>query len=171
MIDIILDVLDKETDDIRKTLGSICYQLNMPEVYVHLEGNVPETIINHYKQFINIDNKIENLKGTHLMYINAGDVLANPYVLDKLYRYSHYDVVVAAGGDENSVVQVCYELTDDNQEREFDGLASAARRFGLKSGVVVTCCQSDLAIHDGCEISVVPAAEYLTSTERESPSE
>ncbi len=59
-------------------------------------------------------------------------------------------------------MQVCYELTDDNREREFDGLASAAKRFGLKSGIVVTCNQSDEAIHDGCENSVIPAADYLS---------
>ena len=57
---------------------------------------------------------------------------------------------------------VYHELTDDNMARAFNGLASAARRFGLKSGVMVTCRQSDEAIHDGCEISVVPAYEYLS---------
>ena len=53
------------------------------------------------------------------------------------------------------------KLTDDNTEREFEGLVSAAKRLGLKSGVIVTCRQSDEAIHDGCEISIVPAYDYL----------
>ncbi len=61
-----------------------------------------------------------------------------------------------------AVVQACYELTDDNMAREFGGLASAARRFGLKSGVIATCRQADEAIHDGCEISIVPAYDYLS---------
>ena len=59
-------------------------------------------------------------------------------------------------------MQVCYELTDGNSEREFDGLASAARKFGLKSGIVVTCRQFDEAIHGGCEISIMPAYDYLS---------
>ena len=56
---------------------------------------------------------------------------------------------------------MCHELTDDNKNREFDGLAAALKRFGLKSGVIVTHAQSDLAIHDGCEILIVPVTEYL----------
>ena len=60
-----------------------------------------------------------------------------------------------------SAIQVCHELTDDNKNREFDGLAAALKRFGLKSGVIVTHAQSDLAIHDGCEILIVPVTEYL----------
>ena len=47
-------------------------------------------------------------------------------------------------------------------EREFGGLTSATKRLGLKSGIIVTCRQSDEAIHDGCEISVMPAADYLS---------
>ena len=114
---------------------------------------------------LNLGHKLENVVFWHLCR-NARDIT---YYVDD--RNRECDFVVECDDGSVSVVQVCYELTDDNQEREFDGLASAARRFGLKSGVVVTCCQSDLAIHDGCEISVVPAAEYLTSTERELPSE
>ena len=55
------------------------------------------------------------------------------------------------------------ELTDDNRDREFEGLAAAAKRFGLKSGVIVTHDQSDQAVYDGCEISIVPASDYLLS--------
>lgn len=73
------------------------------------------------------------------------------------------DFVVEDESGAFSVVQVCYELTDDNAEREFEGLVSAAKRFGLKSGTVVTCKQSDEAIHDGCEISIVPAYDYLST--------
>ena len=64
-----------------------------------------------------------------------------------------------------SLVQVCHELTDDNAEREFAGLSAAAKRFGLMSGTVVTHRQSDMAVYDGCEISVVPSTEYLVANE------
>ena len=52
---------------------------------------------------------------------------------------------------------------DNNTERELEGLVSAAKRLGLKSGVIVTCRQSDEAIHDGCEISIVTAYDYLST--------
>ena len=72
------------------------------------------------------------------------------------------DFVVEGEDGGFSLVQVCHELTDDNREREFAGVAAAAKRFGLKFGIVVTHGQSDLAVHDGCEIAVVPATEYIT---------
>ena len=88
---------------------------------------------------------------------NAKDI---SYHVDS--RNRECDFVVEHDDGSFSVVQACYELTDDNREREFDGLASAVKRFGLKSGVIVTCRQSDEAIHDGCEISIVPAYDYLS---------
>lgn len=60
-----------------------------------------------------------------------------------------------------SLFQVCHELTDDNQTREFGGVASAARRFGLERGVIITDNQSDSAVHDGVEIDIVPAWKFL----------
>lgn len=43
-------------------------------------------------------------------------------------------------------VQVCWQLDDENRRREFDGLQSALRRFGLKSGTIVTFEQIDFAV-------------------------
>ena len=71
------------------------------------------------------------------------------------------DFIVEKEDGSFSAIQVCHELTDDNKNREFDGLAAAVKRFGLKSGIVVTHAQSDLALHDGCEISILPVTEYL----------
>ena len=58
--------------------------------------------------------------------------------------------------------EVCWELTDDNERREFAGLVSALKYFGLKRGVVITHARNDLAVFDGCEIEIVAANEYLT---------
>ena len=105
---------------------------------------------------LNLGHKLENILFWHLSR-RAKDIT---YHLDD--KGHECGFVVEDENGSFSVVQVCYELTDDNREREFDGLASAAKRFGLKSGIVVTCEQSDEAIHDGCEISVIPAADYLS---------
>ena len=106
---------------------------------------------------INLGHKLENVLFWHL-YRNAKDI---SYHVDRQDR--ECDFVVEHDDGSFSVMQACYELTDDNMAREFDGLASAARRFGLKSGVIVTCRQADEAIHDGCEISIVPAYDYLST--------
>ena len=58
-------------------------------------------------------------------------------------------------------VQVCWQLDDENRRREFDGLQSALRRFGLKSGTVVTFDQTDFTVENGYEINIVSAADYL----------
>ena len=48
-----------------------------------------------------------------------------------------------------------------NRRREFDGLQSALRRFGLKAGTIVTLDQTDFAVENGYEINIVSAAEYF----------
>jgi len=58
-------------------------------------------------------------------------------------------------------VQVCFELTPDNREREFSGLLGAMRELGLREGTVVTLRQSDFAREDGRTVRVVPAHEWL----------
>jgi predicted AAA+ superfamily ATPase len=107
----------------------------------------------------NLGHKLENLVFWHLKK-SARDMT---YYHDGKGRECDFVSENNDGGF--SLVQVCYELTDDNAEREFAGLAAAAKRFGLASGTVVTHRQSDMAVFDGCEISVVPATEYLVADE------
>ncbi len=103
----------------------------------------------------NLGHKLENILFWHLRD-GCRDIT---YHVDDKGR--ECDFIVENENGAFTAVQACYELTDDNRKREFDGLVSAMRRFGLTSGVVVTFAQSDFAIHDGCEISIVPAHEYL----------
>ena len=58
-------------------------------------------------------------------------------------------------------VQVAYDLSDDNRNREFSGLLAALSRFNLRQGTIVTAGQKDSANLDGCEINIVPATEFL----------
>lgn len=60
-----------------------------------------------------------------------------------------------------SAVQVAWELSEENEDREFAGAVCAMDRFGLKEAVLVTHEQSDLVNIDGRTIKVVPAHEYL----------
>ena len=114
MIDIIIDCSNKEINQIKKTLGSISYQLHMPPIQVHLSSEVSEEIINHFRNFIDIDTKPDNINGKHLMYINAGDALANPYALKMLYEHKEYDVVVSNGVKRDKEGMQCniYDDTD-----------------------------------------------------------
>jgi len=57
-------------------------------------------------------------------------------------------------------IQVCYELHNDNQEREIKGILSAMKYFNLQEGVIITLDQSDLIIIDSHKIKVIPAFKF-----------
>lgn len=61
-----------------------------------------------------------------------------------------------------AAIQVTWELSRENEDREFAGAAVAMKRFGLDECVLVTHNQSDIVNIDGRTIRVVPAYEYLT---------
>lgn len=104
---------------------------------------------------VNAGHKLENIVFWHLKK-QAKDLT---YYCDS--NQYECDFVVEQENGEYSLVQVCYELTENNREREFRGLASAANYFGLKQGIIVTNSQRDEAVYEGCEITIIPAFDYL----------
>jgi len=58
-------------------------------------------------------------------------------------------------------VQVCYEMTVDNKNREIDGLFAAMNFFKTDKGIIITLNQKDIIIKDGKKVEVVPANEFL----------
>ncbi|MDD2204515.1 MAG: ATP-binding protein [Bacteroidales bacterium] len=66
------------------------------------------------------------------------------------------DFVNAQNGTPTAVYQVCYELSQDNQQRELDGLQEAMRAFNLNSGTVITLNQEDSLVIDNKTIAIVP---------------
>ena len=109
---------------------------------------------------VGLGHKLENLVFLKLRK-KGGDLT---YFLDAQDR--ECDFVRESEDGSYEAVQVCWELTDDNRKREFDGLTAAMRRFGLRKGVIVTHDQDDEAIQDGCEISVVSAVRYFNTHRR-----
>lgn len=100
----------------------------------------------------NLGHKLENLvflllkaKGGDLTYFNtsAGEC-----------DFVRQDVQAT------EAVQVCWELTDENRKREYDGLVAALDRFGLEEGTIVTFNQADEAIQNGHLLRIVPFAQY-----------
>jgi len=53
------------------------------------------------------------------------------------------DFVVMENKKINMVIQVCYELTDDNKDREVEGLVEAMSFFKLEKGLILTYNQED----------------------------
>jgi predicted AAA+ superfamily ATPase len=79
------------------------------------------------------------------------------------------DFVAVKNGKTEELVQVCYELTSDNVQREITGLLQAMHFFNKRKGTIVTFTDSDLIKKDGCEIKVIPAHKYLESPEKRQP--
>lgn len=70
---------------------------------------------------------------------------------------SECDFLVKEKGKISRAVQVCYELTEDNKDREIAGLRDAMERFNLKTGTILTLRQKD----DFGNIKVLPAWEWM----------
>ena len=104
----------------------------------------------------NFGHKLENL-----VYLK----LRNPD--DSIFYFANdadgteCDFVVERRDGTFMAVQVCWELSRDNEEREINGAVRAMERFGLTEAVMVTRDQSDLINHGGRMIRVVPAWKWL----------
>ncbi len=61
-----------------------------------------------------------------------------------------------------AVYQVCYKLTEDNKQRELNGLLEAMEYFKLESGRIITIDQEEILKTDKKEISVIPAWKMMS---------
>lgn len=71
------------------------------------------------------------------------------------------DFVVFEKGKPKELIQVCYDLTADNLERETSGLLAAMDYFNMSLGKIVTLKQKDSFKKDGKKIDVVPLNQFL----------
>ena len=60
-----------------------------------------------------------------------------------------------------SCIQVCWELTHDNQDREINGLLAAMEFFNLDYGTILTFDSEDIIKTDGKKIDVIPVWKYM----------
>lgn len=102
----------------------------------------------------NLGRKLENMVYLHLR---------------RKYKSIHYfkdkaecDFVVSQKEKVILLVQVCYQITDENFQRERQGLLQAMEFFGQASGVIITFNQKDRFEQQGKLIEMIPAAEFLS---------
>jgi predicted AAA+ superfamily ATPase len=72
------------------------------------------------------------------------------------------DFVAMEKGKPIELLQVCYELTPDNLERELQGLMEAMDFFNLKKGKIITFAQNELFKKNGQTIEVLSAKDYIS---------
>jgi predicted AAA+ superfamily ATPase len=97
-------------------------------------------------------------KFENLIFLNLRKKYKEIYYFDEK---GECDFVAIKNGVVSELVQVCYELTPDNLQREMNGLLAAMRFFDKKKAVIVTLSTSDFIDNEGFEIEVIPAYRYL----------
>jgi predicted AAA+ superfamily ATPase len=100
---------------------------------------------------------------------NDGAMLEN-FVFNSLRRYTddiYYftgkrecDFIVNPHGKKPLCIQVCRELTPDNQDREIEGILGALEFFHQEEGIILTRNTEDLILAGGKKIPVIPVWRY-----------
>ncbi len=97
---------------------------------------------------------------------NKGRMLENSVFLDlrrsekEIFYFKgkgECDFVVREKTKVTQAIQVCYDLNEDNKEREIDGLMEALEAFGLSEGLILTFNQEDNLIIRDKKVVVLPA--------------
>lgn len=73
------------------------------------------------------------------------------------------DFVIKEGTKIIQAFQVCYDLTEENKERELSGLSEAMDKFKLKEGMILTNSQEEEIKLKGRKIIVKPVWKWLLS--------
>ena len=73
------------------------------------------------------------------------------------------DFITEERGTITGAIQVCYELTQENRDRELGGLMSAMQVHGLEEGLILTYLQEETITQDGSLIQLLPAWKWLIS--------
>ena len=72
------------------------------------------------------------------------------------------DFVVLEKNTVTKAIQACLNITDENFEREYNGLKEAMLVHNLSHGQIITLNQSDKFVENGMTIELVPASYFLT---------
>jgi uncharacterized protein len=73
------------------------------------------------------------------------------------------DFVVMKNGKVIELIQVCYDLTPENLDRESQGLIEAMEFFNIKEGKIITLKQTETFVKDKFKVKVMAAADFLIS--------
>ena len=150
------------------------YLENMEEAY--LIFTLPKYDFSLKKQYTSnkklyvIDNGLRNNVAFYTSE-DKGRLLENVIFLELKRRggdiYFHKDkkecdFVVQRGTRITEAIQVCFDLNENNKEREFNGLLEAMTYYNLEKGFIITQNQKNTHEQDNKQINIIPAWEFLT---------
>jgi len=129
---------------------------------------IRKQIINPKKVY-SIDNGFSNVNSASFSE-DKGKMLENMAFL--ALRKEHKDIfyfqekkecdfVIKEGTKITMAMQICYDLTEQNKDREINGLLEALDKFKLKEGLILTYSQEDNFKIEGKKIKVIPVWKWL----------
>lgn len=101
---------------------------------------------------------------------NKGRLLENIVFIELLRRSAEVyyyqdkhecDFIMKEGPTITGAFQVCFELNNENREREIGGILAATEYFGLEKGFILTNDQEDLLIMGEVRIIIMPVWRWL----------
>jgi predicted AAA+ superfamily ATPase len=128
--------------------------------------------IQNPKKIYCIDNGFLTTMGFKFMD-SEGKMLENLVAIElkrrsKEFYYSsdlqECDFVIREGSKITAALQVTWKLTNEDREREINGLAEAMDKFKLKEGLILTNDQEDEIKISGKKIVVKPVWKWLLET-------
>lgn len=123
------------------------------------------------KKAYSIDNGLAGVNSVSFS-LNRGRMLENCVFLElrrnekEIFYFreeKECDFLVKEKNAITMAIQVCYELNEDNKEREVNGLLEALEKFGLHEGLILTYDQQDELRISGKTIRVSPVWLWLQS--------
>jgi len=143
----------------------------------YLIFTIPRFSYSYRKQQVN-PKKVYSIDNG-LSYVNSvsfskdrGKMLENDVFLSLRRRYKEIfyfqgkrecDFVFKDREKVVGAIQVCYEFSDENQDREVGGLVEAMSELGLKEGLILTFNQEDEFEVDGKRVVVMPVWKWCVS--------
>lgn len=77
------------------------------------------------------------------------------------------DFVIKEKEKIKKAIQVCFNLNEENKEREINGLIDALDKFSLKEGLILTYDQEDEFMAEGKKIIVKPAWKWMLNLNKD----
>lgn len=126
--------------------------------------------IRNHKKIYSVDNGLSAVNSTSFSEDN-GRMLENLVFLHLRKNYKSifyfrekYECDFLVGGKNKIIaaIQVCFDLNDDNRDREIKGLDEAMKKLNLKEGLILTFNQEDELSTSNKRIIIKPVWKWLT---------
>ena len=121
------------------------------------------------KKVYSIDNGLTNINSSSFSQ-DKGKMLENLVFVNLRKKHSDIfyfqekgecDFVIKEGTKVTKAVQVCFDLNEDNRDREIGGLLEALEKFNLKDGLILTYKQDDELSINNKKIKVLSVWKWL----------